>query len=161
MGGIQLKYGFLNNYALLVHRLFTTSILPHVFSEGIISQNEREKIAGQYGEGSKTEVLLDIIHRQGVADPAVYIKFFTLLSDDESITSGQNLEEVLKKIQDDSKLEEVRKKFQYETKSLEESDRLTLDKHKSIIMQTLSVENILPELVSSGAVSCASKGKIM
>ena len=158
--GKLLKYGFLHNHALLVRRLSTTSILAHVYSEGLVTSQEKARIESQYAEGSRTDILLDILHRQGVANSNVYLTFFNLLSD-ESITSGQNLEDVLKQIKKDAVSEEVRATFQYERRLLEENDHSTMLKYKATIVRTLSVDNILPELVSCGVVSSADKMKIM
>ena len=160
LDGKLLKYGFLRNHALLSRRLSTTSILHHVYGECLVTTEEKARIQHQYAEGSKTDIFLDILHRQGVANPNVYLKFFNLLSD-ESITSGQNLKDVLKQIKKDAMSEEVRADFQYERRLLEENDHQTMLNHKSTIVRTLSVDNILPELVSCGVVSSADKMKIM
>ncbi len=160
LDGRQLKYGFLHNHALLVHRLSTTSILAHVYGQGIVTSTEKATINKQYAESTRTDILLDILHRQGISNPDIYVTFFNLLSD-ETITSGQNIDDVLESIRKDSKLEQVRVKFQYEKRLLEENDRATLLKYKSTIVQSVSVDNVLPELVSCGVVSAEDKTAIM
>lgn len=159
MDGERLKYGFLKNHGVLIRRLSTSSILSDVYSEGIVTNTEKEMISKQLAESTKTDKLLDIIHRQGKADPKIYCTFFELLSDD-SITSGQNLESVLEQIKSDSKSDDVRNKFQYERRLLEENDRVVMIKYKSTIEKSLSVDNILPQLVSCGIVSSADKVEI-
>ena len=68
---------------------------------------------------------------------------------------------VLEQIQKDSQSEEVAKKFDYHSRLLEEEDHAALLKHKWNIVQSLSVEEILPELVALGAVSLSEKDEIM
>ena len=159
MDGGSLKYGFLHNHGLLVSRLSTTSILSDIYAAGIISSTEKEVISNQLAEGLKTDKLLDIIHRQGKADTKVYQTFFELLSDD-FITSGQNLEPVLEKIKSDSTSEDVKKKFQYERRLLEERDRAVMIRLKSSIVNSVSVDDVLPQLVSTGAISSTEKVEI-
>lgn len=159
MDGEALKYGFLHNHSLLVSRLSTTSILSDVYAAGIVSSTEKEVISGQLAESKKTDKLLDIVHRQGNSNTKIYHIFFELLSDD-SVTSGQNLGSVLEKIKADSASEDVRKKFQYERRLLEEKDRAVMITFKSSIVKSLSVEDVLPGLVSTGIVSSTEKTEI-
>ena len=149
-----MKFGFLHNHSVIVNRLSTSSILADVYAAGIVSNTEKEVISKQLAESQKTDKLLDIIHRQGIANSKVYCTFFELLS---NVTSGQNFGSVLEQIKADSTSEEVRQKFQYERWLLEESDREVMIKFKSVIMTSLSVEDVLPELVSTGIVSSMEK----
>ena len=155
----RLKYGFLNNHHSLVTRLSTTSILPFLYSEGLVTANEKDLIQYEPADGMKADKLLDIIHRQGFSNPAVYLTFFNLLSD-ESVTSGQNLGRLLDKIKTDSLSDKVLSKFDYSARILEEEDRAALLRHKWTIVQSLSVDELLPELISSGAISIADKEQI-
>ena len=159
MDGEKLRYGFLNNHATLIARLSTTSILPYVYSEGLITSTEKDLIQHEPSEGIKTDKLLDIIHRLGNSNYKVYTNFFNLLADD-SVTSGQQLEPVLEKIKKDSFSEEVWKKFKYERRFLEEDDSSALKRHKWAIVQSLSVDELLPELVTLGVVSLSEKAEI-
>jgi len=79
---------------------------------------------------------------------------------DESVTSGQNLSEVVQKIEKDSLCEDVVKKFDYRRRLLEEDDHAALLKHKWTVVQSLSVEELLPELISCGAISPTDKEDI-
>ena len=85
--------------------------------------------------------------------------FFTLLSD-ESVSSGQNLGDVLKKIKKDALSEEVAKKFDYRKRLLEEDDHASLMRHKWTIVQSLSVQELLPELIGYGVISTSDKEEI-
>ncbi len=156
--GEQLKYGFLNNYETLVRRLSVSSILGNLYSEGFINSSEKEAIQSQLGENSKASFLLDVIFRQGQGDPEIFRNFFTLLSEN---SEGQNLETLWEKVKEDSKSEEVHQKFQYQKKGLEEGDRLALEKNKKVIIETLSVHNVLPALMTCGAVTSGNKGNIL
>lgn len=159
MDGTKLRCGFLNNHHTLVIRLSTTSILPHVYSASLVTDTEKGIIQHEVTESLKTDKLLDIIHRQGNSNPKIYVQLFDLLSDD-SVTSGQNLGEVLEKIKQDSMSEDTAKKFDYGRRLLEENHRSALLRHKWTIVQSLSVDELLPELVSFGAVSLKDKDAI-
>ena len=155
----RLKYGFLHNHHTLVTFVSTTRILPYLVSEGLISPTENELIRREPTESMKTDKLLDIIHRYAYSNPIVYLTFFNLLSDD-SVTGEQNLTKVLEKIKSDSLSDDVMKKFDYGARFLEEDDRAALIKHKWTIVQSLSVDEILPELISCGVISMAEKDQI-
>lgn len=159
MEGADLKYGFLNNHSRLVSRLSVPSILPHLYSQGLVTPNERDLIRAELTDGLKAERLLDIVHRVGVSDLNVYKNLFNLLSDD-SITSGLNLGSLMEKIKKDSLMEDVREKFMYRRNLLEENHRAAMMKHKWTIVQSLSVDEVLPELVSTGVISMLEKGDI-
>lgn len=152
MDGEKLKYGFLNNHHVLVARLSTISILPHLLSESLITFTEKGVIEHEVTDGQKTDKLMDIIHRQGITNPSVYLTLYNLLSDD-SVTSGQNLKSVLEKINKDSLSADIVKKFDYGRRLMEEEDKAVLLKHKWSIVQSLSVDEVLPELISCGVVS--------
>lgn len=159
MDGAKLKYGFLNNHHTLVKRLSTPSLIPDVYSEGLITSDEKSLILSKPADGQKADLLLSIIHRQGVSNPQVYCTLLSLLSD-ESVTSGQNLGDVVEKIKKDSLSEEVAMKFDYKRRVLEEDDRAAMLKHKWTIVQSLSVQEILPQLISYGAISLEDKVEI-
>lgn len=152
MDGEKLKYGFLNNHHVLVARLSTISILPHLLSESLITFTEKGVIEHEVTDGQKTDKLMDIIHRQGITNPSVYLTLYNLLSDD-SVTSGQNLKSVLEKINKDSLSADIVKKFDYGRRLMEEEDKAVFLKHKWSIVQSLSVDEVLPELISCGVVS--------
>ncbi len=155
--GEQLKYGFLNNYETLVRRLSVSSILANLYSKEFITILEKEKIEGLLGECSMASFLLDVIFRQGQGNAEIFLKFFALLDNIE----GQDLGTLLKRIKDDSKSEEVHQKFQYQKKGLEEGDQLALEKNEKVITKTLSVNNVLPALITCGAVTIGDKGNIL
>ena len=159
MNGEKLKYGIRNNHHVLVKRLSTLDFLPNLFSEGLVSPNEKSQIQHQPADGLKTDMLLDIINRQGVSDPKVYTRFFALLSD-KSVMSGQNLGEVVQKIKKDSLSEEVARKFVYQQVPLKDGERAAIFKHMSTIEESVSVDEVLPELISAGAISPQEKEDI-
>ena len=157
MDGSKLRYGFLSNHHLLMRRLSTTSILPYVYSEGLVTDTEKGLIHHEVTEDLKTDRLLDIIHRLGNGNPSVYVQFFDLLSNN---SEGQNLGEVLEKITNDSQSEEVARKFDYGRRLLEEDDHAALLKHKWTLVQSMSVEELLPELISLGSINMQEKDQI-
>lgn len=159
MDGTRLRFGFLNNHHRLLFRLSTSSVLPFVYSAGLVSDTEKALIQHEISESQKTDKLLDIIHRQGNTNPKIYQDFFNLLSDD-SVTGGQSFESVLKKIEEDSQSQEVERKFDYGRRLLEEDDRAAILKHKWTVVQSLSVDELLPQLISFGVVSLKEKDEI-
>ena len=156
MDGRDLRYGFLNNHHVLVSRLSTKSILSHVYARGLISQSEKGVIQNQVTDDQKTDKLLDIIHRQGNSNQSVYSDFFKLLSD-EDVMAGQHLDDVVENIKKDSLSDDVKRKFQYKRRLLEENDSMALKNHKWAIIQSLSVDEVLPELIALGVVSSWEK----
>ena len=56
--------------------------------------------------------------------------------------------------------DEVRKKFSYARRHLDEGDNAALLKHKWALVQSISVDDILPDLISVGVVSPAEKEEV-
>ncbi len=157
MSEIQLRYGFLNNHHNLVKQLELDSLLPHIISKGLITFNENELIKNESKRSTSqeaTDKLLTILHRRDRdnSDPTVFQRFIQLLSDPE-VAAGQNLGQLVQSIRNDSESQDVIAKFQYITDVLHESQKATLKKHKEEVVQSLSVVEVLPNLVASGVVS--------
>ena len=157
--GSKLRYGFLHNHPVLMKRLAPVSLLPHLYAQGLVSENEKSLIQHESADGLKTDRILDIIHRQGCSKPQVYRTFFDLLKDD-GVTSGMNLGEVVEKIERDALSEAVAAKFGYGRTLLAEADRSALLKHKWTIGESLFVSEVLPELVGGGVLSIQDKDSI-
>ena len=148
----RLKYGFLANHGLLVRRLEPLSILPYLVSAGVVSFDENERIRHEKSCMLIVDMLLNLVHRRGVTDPEIYQRLLKLLKDTDA-TSGQNLEDIVKKIEEDSRKEGIEKQFEHTTGVLEERHNAALRKHEKAIIQGLDVYEVLPHLVSTGVIS--------
>ena len=82
----------------------------------------------------------------------MYGRFIKLLSDPD-VTSGQQLDTLVKKIRHDSESDKVVSKFKYSGEVLVEGHNASLREHEESIVGSLSVGEVLPELISRGAVS--------
>ena len=131
----QLKRGFLACHKLLVQRIEPTGLMIDLIPKGIISTLERDIISEEVVPGLMTDKLLTLIHKKAVFDPNVYDVFLSTM--DEEGTLIDVSEEVRAKAGDgDSYLWFA-----------------ILKAHEDTIVAGMSVEDILPELVSSGVVS--------
>lgn len=148
----NLKYGFLSNHQRLTIQLELNSLLPFLISESLITFNEKELIKSESTSTERTDKLLTIIHRRGNTDETVYERFLKLLSD-PMVTSGQQLDTLVEKIRHDSESDEVISKFNYSGGVLVEGHNTSLREHEESIVGSLSVGEVLPQLISRGIVS--------
>ena len=155
----RLKYGFLANHKKLVERLEPVELLPSLITENVISFEEKELIQHEATATLKTDRLLTVVHRRGSLDPDIYGRLLRVLKDAEA-SSGQELGDIVKSIEEDSKKEEVWKRFQYTVGILEEAHNAALRMHEQRIVQGLSVDEIMPELISAGVLSLEEKDRI-
>ena len=152
MEGSRLKYGFLANHSLLVERLEPMGLLPFLVSENVVSFEERQLIQNEVTSTLKVGKLLTIVHRKGVSDPGIYQRLLGVMREAEA-TSGQQLEYLVKGIVDESRKEGIEKQFEYATEVLEERSNAALRKHVHTLVQGLIVDEILPQLISTGVIS--------
>ena len=155
----DLRYGFLANHHVLTKKLDTEALLPDLISSGLISLEEEELILHEITGSQKSDRLLMILHRRGSVNPDIFDKLFKLLSDD-SVSSGQLLGDVLKKIQADSCDETVKARFLYSTKELMVGDNVSLRHFEDKIVNALTVSEVLPQLVSYGIVNLSENDLI-
>lgn len=155
----DLRYGFLANHHILTKKLDTEGLLPDLISEGLVSQEEEELILHEITGSQKTDRLLMILHRRGAVNADIFDKLFKLLSDD-SVSTGQLLDDVLKKIRADSDDETVRRRFVYSATELEVGDSVSLRRFEDDIVNALTVNEVLPQLVSYGIVNLSENDLI-
>ena len=155
----RLKYGFLANHKELIERLEPVELLPFLIPQSVISFEEKELVQHESTTTLKTDRLLTIVHRRAASDPDVYGRLLGVLKDAEA-SSGQELGDIVKKIEEDSKREDVRRRFQYTIGVLEEAHNAALRMHEQTIVQGLSVDEIMPELISAGVLSLEEKDRI-
>ena len=154
-----LRLGFLASHHILTKKLDTEALLPDLISSGLISPEEKELISHEVTGSQKTDRLLMILHRRGTVNPDIFDKLFDLLSD-ESVTAGQLLDDVLKKIRADSCNEEVKVRFAYSSGALKVGDNVSLRNFEDDIINALTVSEVLPQLVSFGIVNLSENDLI-
>ncbi len=152
MAESRLRYGFLHNHHRLVKQLELDSLMPHLLAKDLVTINEKELIESERTSSQAIDKLLTILHRRVKTDPSVLQRFLKLLSD-PSIASGQNLAPLLQRIRHDSESDSVSSQFGYNDGVLVEDHNASLKKHETDIVESLSVGEVLPQLVARGVVS--------
>lgn len=145
----NLRYGFLANHQILVKRLDTEALLPYFISRGLITPEQEELIKGEPTGRHKADRFLMILHRRASVDCEVYDELLAFLSD-KTVAAGQVLGDVLGKIEEDSRDPNVQARFDGGSTTGNVSIRTSED----AITQALIVNEVLPQLVSYGVVTC-------
>lgn len=152
MEGSQLKYGFLANHKMLVERVEPRGLLPYLIAENVISFEEKEVIRHEVTASLMVDKLLTIVHRKGVTDPAIYTRLLGVLRE-AGATGGQYLESIVESIESDSQREDIQSQFEYTMGVLEEKHNAALRAHEQTIIQSLDVAEVLPNMISFGAIT--------
>ncbi len=152
MAECRLRYGFLHNHHRLVKQLELDSLFPHLIAAALVTLNEKDLIKSEPTFSQATDRLLTILHRRATTDSTVLRRFLDLLSDPD-IAAGQNLSPLLDRIRHDSESESVSSQFSYSDGVLVEDHNAALKEHERAIVDSLSVGEVLPELVARGVVS--------
>ena len=152
MEGKRLKYGFLANHDVLVGRVEPLGLLPFLVAEGVVTFEDEERIKHEITSTAKVDKLLSVVHRRGVTDEKVYERFLKVLKEAGDLC-GQDLDDVVRKIEEDANKEGIEKRFEYAVGILEEHHNAVLKANEHAIVSNLNVEDVLPQLVSSGVVT--------
>ncbi len=145
----RLKCAFLASHAQLVRRLELRSVLPHLVSEDVVTLEEKERIQNEASSERRVDKLLTAVHRRGVNDPAIYSRLLYVLKDPEATSGQKYLQEIVKKIEEDSRNEDIQKRF---AEASEERHVAALRKHESAIL-SVDVHQVLPSLMSDGVIT--------
>ena len=150
----RLKRGFIANHKRMVTQLEPTSLLSSFLSEGLITLEEYQLLQKELIPSRMTDKLLVMLHRKGILDSKVYDKSLDIFREAGSL-EGQYLEDLVSEILEassDDATDSLR--FDY-TRSLvlEERHNAALRANEDIITASLRVEDVLPELVSSGVIA--------
>ena len=146
----NLKYGFLANHHILLKRLDTEALLPYFISRGLITPEQEELIKREPTGRDKADRFLMILHRRASVHCTVYDELLTLLSD-KNVAAGQILDDVLRKIGEDSRDPNVQARFDGGSKT---GSDVSLRTSEDTVTQALIVSEVLPQLVSYGVVTC-------
>ena len=143
----DLRSGFLANHHILVKRLDTEDLLPDCISHGLITLEEQELISHEITGPQRTDRFLSVIHRRGQQKPDTFDELLKLLSE----SSGQLLDDVLEQIRVDSVDPDIQARF---ASDVDRDKPLSQGKHlEDKIIESLSVNEVLPLLISHGVVS--------
>ena len=151
MAGYELRCAFLANHHILIKKLDVEDLLPDCVSRGLLTLDEQELILHEATASQKTDRFLTIIHRRGQQNTGVFDELLKLLSD-EDVTSGQLLDDVLIQIRTDSVDPEIQARFVNQQRCGGDQP-LSLQSIEDKIVNTLTVNEILPQLISRGVVS--------
>ena len=142
----DLRSAFLANHHILVKKLDTEALLPDCISRGLITLDEQEVILQATGS-QKTDRFLTIIHRRGQQKPRAFDELFEVLSE----SSGQLLDDVLEQIKADSVDPAIQARF---ASDVDKNKPISQRKYiEDRIIETLSVSEVLPLLISHGVVN--------
>ena len=149
----KLRYGLLANHGVLVIKLDPTAIMPFLVSEGLLSLDEKQVIDSTKATGGeKTDGLLTIIHRRAVADDGIYERFLKVL-DDECLSGGQYLHELVSKVYDDSSSPGVLERYHVQPGHLDPNQKAAILSNEEALVSSLNVDDVLADMVSLGVLS--------
>ncbi|CAI8005159.1 Apoptotic protease-activating factor 1, partial [Geodia barretti] len=149
----KLRYGLLANHGVLVIKLDPTAIMPFLVSEGLLSLDEKQVIDSTKATGGeKTDGLLTIIHRRAVADDGIYERFLKVL-DDEFLSGGQYLHELVSKVYDDSSSPGVLERYHVQPGHLDPNQKAAILSNEEALVSSLNVDDVLADMVSLGVLS--------
>ena len=155
----HLRYGFLHNHHRLVRQLELDSLFPYLIANDLITMAEKELIQNEPSSSSGVDKLLTILHRRGNTDPSVFKRFLQLLADPD-VASGQNLGGLVQSIRHDSDSQDIGSKYSYSEGVLLEGHNAALREHEEALVSSMSVSEVLPELVARGVVSAQENDEI-
>ena len=156
MEGGRLKYGFLANHGILVERVEPMGLLPFLVAEGVLTFEDSERIKHEVTSADKVDKLLTVVHRKGVTKEEVYERLMKVLKE-AGDSGGQCLSDVIQRVEKESHQEGIEKRFEYAVGILDESHNALLKAYKHVIVRTLNVDDVLPQLIGSGVVTLEEK----
>ena len=140
------RSAFLASHHILVKKLDTEALLPDCISRGLITLDEQEGILQATGS-QKADRFLTIIHRRGQQKPRTFEELFEVLSE----SSGQLLDVVLEQIKADSVDPTIQARF---ASDVDKNKPISQRKYiEDRIIESLSVNEVLPLLISHGVVN--------
>ena len=141
------RSAFLANHDVLVKKLDTEALLPGCVSQGLITLEEQELIKREPTGSQKTDQFLSIVHRRAQQKLGTFEELLKLLSE----SSGQFLDGVLKQIRADSTDPSIQARF---TSDVDTYKPISQGEHvEDKIIESLSVNEVLPLLISRGVVT--------
>ena len=154
MATADLRSAFLASHHILVKKLDTNALLPDCIPRGLITFEEQDEILRESTGKQKTDRFLSIIHRRAQQKPGTYDELMKVFSQ----SSGQLLDEVLRKIREDSVDPSIQARFASDVdRNKPISQRKNIEDR---IIKSLSVNEILPLLISYAVVTLQENEQI-
>lgn len=151
----SLRCGFLAHHSYLIRKLDLPTVMPLLVQEGLVTLNEKERIENRDKSTSddRCDALLTLVHRKAAADNNVYEKFLDVLKDERCSSGQPHLVTLANTIRNDATKEEVVRRFTPTPSGLYTRQREALCLLQNQLEDSLSVEGILPDLVTDGVVN--------
>ena len=135
---------FIVNHSRLVRKLTAPELVEACFSKGFLTLDEKSEIEVQRTNTQQLNKLLVIFHRRYVIRPEIFREIFDILKEINDSEGGNIFNHVIQSLQET--LENPPEFPTLHDHSKEECPSLQL--YESIIITTLDVKQILPELIS-------------
>lgn len=156
----RLRYGFLALHGALMRRIDPDGLLPLLVSASVVSLDEKDIVQRELTAARKVDRLLTSLHRRAVSDPDAYARMLAAMREAYA-QLGDDLRGLADEVEAESRKEEVSRRFQgARTTVLEEAHGAALRAHCSAIAGSLLVDEVLPQLVSAGAVTLEENAAI-
>jgi apoptotic protease-activating factor len=145
------KRAFTLNHSRLVKKLTSHELVEGTFSKSLITLSEKQEIEAENIESSQIGKLLGILHRRYVGDREIFIKLFDVLKAINEEEGGY-IDHVISSLQEslDPRSDSP---VPSSNRILNEEDRAKLINNEDVIVGTLDVEKILPDLISEEVIS--------
>ena len=147
----KFRQAFIRRHDLLVRKLTTDDTLPECFAQELIHLEEMEEIEflAKITVSKGVEKLLVILHRRFYSKPSIFTQLFGILEELNENGSGymNHIITALRSSSQEPLLPEQPHGL------LGEKERMVLKSNEPLILSTLNVELILPELVSTMVIS--------
>ena len=143
----KLRQAFIRRHSLLVRKLTTDDTLPECFARGLISLEEKEEIESlaKVTISKGVERLLAVLHRRFNGNPGIFTQLFTILEELNENGNGY-MNHIITALRSSS---QEPLKPEPGPRLLGEKERMVLKSNEPLILSTLDVELILPELISA------------
>lgn len=155
----RLKYGFLALHSALLKRIDPDGLLPLLVSADVVSLDEKDIIQHELTDSRKVDRLLTALHRRAASDPGAYARMLAAMRD-AYVQLGDDLRGLAEEVEVESGKDEVARRFRGAPTVLEEAHNAALRAHRAAIAGSLRVHEVLPELVSAGAVTLEENAAI-
>ena len=135
---------FIVNHSRLVRKLTIPELMEACFSKGLLTLDEKSEIETQRTDTQQLNKLLVIFHRRYVIRPEIFREIFGILKEINDAEGGNIFNHVIQSLQ-----ETLENPPEFPTlHDHSEEDCPSLQLYESIIIKTLDVKQILPELIS-------------
>lgn len=148
----KLKHSFTVNHAFLLKNLTVDALfLSTCSSELLISTRDEEDILAETTNTRRASKLLLLLHRRSFSEKGVFSRLLDILVKYNEEEGGLVLKHVIAALRKGA--QEATAPFSYTSSSLNELSRALLLGNEAVLLVSLDMKEILPELVSYGVIS--------